>query len=38
MNRVYFVVEEILKSNGKKKYSVRLEDALNLNLTTSPLR
>ena len=27
MNRVYFVVEEILKSNGKKKYKVlRLEE------------
>ena len=27
MNRVYFVVEEVLKSNGKKKYKVlRLEE------------
>ena len=27
MNRVYFAVEEILKSNGKKKYKVlRLEE------------
>ena len=27
MNRAYFVVEEILKSNGKKKYKVlRLEE------------
>ena len=27
MNRVYFVVEEILKSSGKKKYKViRLEE------------
>ena len=27
MNKVYFVVEEILKSNGKKKYKVlRLEE------------
>ena len=27
MNKVYFVVEEVLKSNGKKKYKVlRLEE------------
>ena len=27
MNRVYFVVEEVLKSSGKKKYNVlRLEE------------
>ena len=27
MNRVYFVVEEVLKSSGKKKYMIEATDA-----------